>query len=527
MLVCTGTDSQNGIILDRTNQSLVRRCLFTSLSGWGLAIWRSSDNRVEGNRFDCCVRGYSHGVYARGQDSAGFLVFEQCSRNVFRGNSATHSGDGFFLYAGHETTRKAGQGGCNDNLVEGNDFSHSVANGIEATFSTGNRFVDNRLDDCNYGIWAGYSRDSVFERNVVRGSTYAGIAIEHGSGNTIRGNLIEACARGVDLWWDEDKELIESEYGRKNRTDSADTLVEGNVIRGGREAVRLAQSARIRLLGNWIVDAEKALATEGDCPGVENEPAKEEPTLRVRSFTDEPGSIRGRQYIVMTEWGPYDFAAPILFPSRVDGVRLARFTSLGLTGIVEVVDVAGDVRVEIGRGPPRTHMILVQPLENAGSWIPFRFTLAAGEARVTASGTLLNAWWRVRHWAWTTDPREDPAAFAALLATPPIRELLKVPGLDFRWGSGPIGDGLPADRFVTVAETEVTLPEGEYEIVTLSDDGIRVFVDDAKVLDDWTWHASKEDRVKFRFDGAAHRIRVEHFEIDGAAALSFRLRKVE
>ena len=28
-----------------------------------------------------------------------------------------------------------GQGGCNDNLLYGNDFSHAPTNGIEATFS--------------------------------------------------------------------------------------------------------------------------------------------------------------------------------------------------------------------------------------------------------------------------------------------------------------------------------------------------------------------------------------------------------
>ena len=38
--------------------------------------------------------------------------------------------------------------------------------------------------------------------------------------------------------------------------------------------------------------------------------------------------------------------------------------------------------------------------------------------------------------------------------------------------------------FVTVAETELTLPEGEYELITNSDDGVRVFVDKTAVIDD-------------------------------------------
>ena len=52
------------------------------------------------NRIDWCVRGYSHGFYNRGQDSAGLLMYEQSSRNTVAYNSVTHGGDGLFLWAG-------------------------------------------------------------------------------------------------------------------------------------------------------------------------------------------------------------------------------------------------------------------------------------------------------------------------------------------------------------------------------------------------------------------------------------------
>ncbi|MHC4861644.1 MAG: right-handed parallel beta-helix repeat-containing protein, partial [Planctomycetota bacterium] len=282
VLGCEGHGAQNGVLLDHTTGSKVRDCDFSYNSGWGIALWRSSDNEVAKNKFDWCVRGYSHGVYDRGQDSAGILVFEQCHRNVFRNNSATHSGDGFFLYAGHETTKKTGEGGCNDNRVEGNDFSHAVANGIEATFSTGNVFVGNRLDDCNYGIWAGYSRKSVFEKNVIRGCTHAGVAIEHGSENVIRQNLIERCTKGVWLWWDEDKDLLESVYAEKTRTDSADTIVEGNHFRGGVTALFVEDSARIRFLRNLVDDITgEPVVRKGECPDMEVLPPESAPRLDV------------------------------------------------------------------------------------------------------------------------------------------------------------------------------------------------------------------------------------------------------
>jgi hypothetical protein len=107
---------------------------FSFLSGIGIGIYRCNGNKIMHNRLDWCVRGYSHGVYQRGQDSAGILVYEQSSENIFAYNSVTHSGDGFFLWAG-QYTMDTGQGGCNDNLLYGNDFSHAPTNGIEMTLA--------------------------------------------------------------------------------------------------------------------------------------------------------------------------------------------------------------------------------------------------------------------------------------------------------------------------------------------------------------------------------------------------------
>jgi hypothetical protein len=79
---------QNGIILDRVNNSEIYDNDCSFLSGWGLACWRSSRNLISRNAFDFCVRGHSEGVYNRGQDSAGILFFEQCNWNTVVENSA-------------------------------------------------------------------------------------------------------------------------------------------------------------------------------------------------------------------------------------------------------------------------------------------------------------------------------------------------------------------------------------------------------------------------------------------------------
>jgi hypothetical protein len=155
---------QNGLMISHSNRGLAWNSDLSFNSSLGIGMFRASDNRIMHNRVDWNVRGYSHGVYNRGQDSAGILIYEQSHRNTFAYNSVTHGGDGFFLWAG-QTTMDTGRGGTNDNLLYGNDWSHAPTNGIEATFSR-NSFVNNLLLECWHGIWGGYSYDSRVIGNV-------------------------------------------------------------------------------------------------------------------------------------------------------------------------------------------------------------------------------------------------------------------------------------------------------------------------------------------------------------------------
>lgn len=69
----------------------------------------------------------------------------------------------------------------------------------------------------------------------------------------------------------------------------------------------------------------------------------------------------------------------------------------------------------------------------------------------------------------------------------------------------------------------MTLAPGEYRLSITSDDGIRVWVDDRLVLEDWTIHAPKEDRI--RLAGGPHRLRVQYFQNTGAAALMIKIER--
>jgi hypothetical protein len=114
-------------------------------------------------------------------------------------------------------------------------------------------------------------------------------------------------------------------------------------------------------------------------------------------------------------------------------------------------------------------------------------------------------------WSDSSDPRTSPAAFAARLRGTPLLSR-RESRLDYQWFRPAIRE-LPAARWALEATGRVTLPEGRYTLRTISDDGIRVWVDGRLVIDNWSLHGSEVDLA--RIDGGNHDLRVQFFQIDG------------
>jgi hypothetical protein len=131
--------------------------------------------------------------------------------------------------------------------------------------------------------------------------------------------------------------------------------------------------------------------------------------------------------------------------------------------------------------------------------------------------------WTVRFFAFADDthPVTHPQAFATLASTA-VLGTLKTNRLDYM-SARPFEDGVPRDRFGLSAEGTTTLPAGGYVLQVISDDGVRVWMDGAMILDDWTPHESKLSRVPIA--GGAHRFKVEHYDITGFAELRFDIQR--
>ena len=291
---CRVRHGQNALCMDRVNGAKVFDNDFSFNSGWGIALWRCNDNVISRNACDFCIRGYSHGVYNRGQDSAGILMFEQCNRNVIAENSATHGGDGFFGFAGKEALGETSQHprawyearGNANNLLAHNDFSYAAAHGIEMTFSSANTFHANRLvENAICGVWGGYSQETTiaenrFERNgdMAYGLERGGVNIEHGKNNRILANHFQSNRCGVHLWWDPDGGISRTSWAKVNGTESTGNLIAGNSFRDDAVALHFRGPSEVTLSDNAFTDVNTVMAKDDNAVvNVMETPANPEP----------------------------------------------------------------------------------------------------------------------------------------------------------------------------------------------------------------------------------------------------------
>ncbi len=549
----------NGLLMVRTESTRIWENEFSFLSGLGIGLYRSSGNTVMHNRLDWCVRGHVHGGYRRGQDSAALLLYEQSSDNIVAYNSMTHGGDGLFLWAG-QSTMDTGAGGANDNLFFGNDVSFAVTNGLEATFSR-NRFIGNRIEGADHGLWGGYSWES-----EVRGNWFSdnriGIAIEHGQDNLIVSNRFERDTTAIRLW---SNPIEPSDWGypRRRDTRSRDYQIVSNRFLGHRVAVRVENTRGLTLRENRFAAVDTVLSATGDTTGSRigslagpgaagsppevrrwvpdlRDPAAPRPmTAQIQRWLERPARS-GRDAILIDEWGPYDWRSPRLWPARLadsawTGGPLTfrvlgppgRWRVIGGHGVALVSDSSGVVgdtlRVTPVPGPVadwelaleyRGGAVVTPDGDSTPSGAPYRFRAARFAAPIE---------WKVAVFPWdsASDPRSRPGGFRALLAGAPALTR-RDRALDYLWHR-PRLPGFPAERFAVVAEGEVTLPEGEYELLAISDDGIRVWADGQLVIDHWAPHESAVARAPLV--PGRRQLRVEYYQVDGWLELRVEVRR--
>ncbi len=565
----------NGLLMTRTDSVTVRDNVFAFNSGLGIGMYRASRNVVARNRIDYNVRGYSHGWYRRGQDSAGLLMYEQGSHNVVAWNSVTHSGDGLFLWAG-QSTMDTGQGGANDNLYFGNDFSFAPTNGIEATFSR-NRFLANVVEGNDHGVWGGYSYESAILGNCFARNRVA-IAVEHGQDNAVTRNAFAGDTTAIYLWANP-IEPSDWGYPRHRDTRSRDWRITDNRFGGHRTTWRVTQTERLDTARNVERGAAPtgasadprrardgiaaptgagigATTRDGCDPRALLGAAYDSLAPRLGPAFDDGRGLRipdaswprrERSAIVVDEWGPYDWRSPKLWP--VDTLRDAvalrtlgpagRWRVVGAEGIRGIsvrpaADGGGDARQRdaLGRGVTTLagrigDTLVVRPLaDHEHDWtVTLEYVGQPTESprgehrragvpvRFAFERREVRAAWDVRFFAWRDTLQDPPRAAGNLDAILAGAPILtrRESRLDYQWYRP--RHGLPQERWALEARATVDVPAGEHTLRVISDDAARVWVDGRLVLDRATPGGSEV--MSAELPSGRHELRVAFYQLTG------------
>ncbi|RMH11062.1 MAG: hypothetical protein D6695_10005 [Planctomycetota bacterium] len=614
--------TQNGILLDNVTDSRVYDNDCSFLSGWGLGMWRSSRNTITRNAFDFCVRGHVEGVYNRGQDSAGILIFEQCNENIIAQNSATHGGDGIFGFAGldalgeqarnhareqlqrdtgtqsvdekityparilEEHTRK----GCNANIIAENDLSYAPAHGLEMTFSFDNVIYRNRLvENAICGIWGGFSQDSLIYENYFDGNggmayglERGGVNIEHSAGNMIIGNTFVNNRAAVHIWWDALGDFDTLPWAKANYRGVTSNVIADNTFvvndeprpfhHLGEDEKRLVFHFRndggtfkntVITNNRYEIDESvgKKMEIAGEVEISENNaiPGFVHPSYEVLGKTEPVtlvngvpfsarAELRGRDKIIMDEWGPWDYESPLVrLLERRGGQDVYEIFGAGNDLTAETDQDGCSVSIVNGELPGSKRLTIT-----AGEGVvPYAVHVTGDRIDQTLTGTLIKARWlgRVFSWKDQIDPREDFESWSRLPRLAGSRPF-SCESLDFKFGwGGPqdlVRSGEMEDTSGKLVETEIgsdyfgleaigrlRMPRGTWRVKTVSDDGIRVYVmtgsgGNELIIDNWTWHGPTPNEGTFTVTKENDLVvmRVFYFEIDGYSTLTLDLERV-
>jgi hypothetical protein len=156
---------------------------------------------------------------------------------------------------------------------------------------------------------------------------------------------------------------------------------------------------------------------------------------------------------------------------------------------------------------------------------------------------LIYVWWEevepLSPYIATVDPSTTPVTVASLSADAPApfdgwygeyfgnRSLAgkpdKVrldPWIGFEWGTGsPFSSGASSEQFSIRWRRSARFEQGDHRFCAMADDGVRIWVDDALVVDEWHDNNGTFYCGTYRMTEGIHQVHVEYFENRGNALI--------
>jgi hypothetical protein len=98
--------------------------------------------------------------------------------------------------------------------------------------------------------------------------------------------------------------------------------------------------------------------------------------------------------------------------------------------------------------------------------------------------------------------------------------------INFDWGTGSPGPGVPADRFSVRWIRTIEFEGGNYRFTVVTDDGFRLYVDGRLILDKWIDQPSTTYTVDIGLVGGHHSVVAEYYENTGGAIAKLSWRRL-
>ncbi len=112
-------------------------------------------------------------------------------------------------------------------------------------------------------------------------------------------------------------------------------------------------------------------------------------------------------------------------------------------------------------------------------------------------------------------------AGTALAGTPLVQ---RIEAVNFSWGNAAPAIGVPADQFSVRWSGTITIPTtGSYRFRTVSDDGVRLWVNGTQRINNWTDHGTTTDTsAAFSLTAGKRSITLEYYEKTGGAVMQLQ-----
>ncbi len=92
--------------------------------------------------------------------------------------------------------------------------------------------------------------------------------------------------------------------------------------------------------------------------------------------------------------------------------------------------------------------------------------------------------------------------------------------INFDWGAGSPANNVPADRFSVRWTAFVHMAAGTYTFTATVDDGVRLWVDDQLLIDQWKDQSASTFAATTTLGAGYHSLRVEYYDAGGTARIS-------